>query len=68
MSQKASNKKLTTSPIFLILNKKKRNVETLIELVSALKEISLLQLNTNDASMDGTFLHFLTKTAQINDE
>lgn len=62
------NKQLAKLPVFLILNKKNRNAETLLELVSSLKDISLSQLNISDPSMDGTFLHFVTKTAQINDE
>ena len=63
------NKKLTTSSIFLILNKKDRNTETLKELVDVLKlEENVKNVNFKDPAIDGSFLHFLTATAQPNEE
>ena len=60
---------IKSSAIFKILSKKERTFKTLNELNYALKsKESLNLLNVNDPILDGTFLHFLTQSAQSNDE
>jgi len=63
------NKKISTNKIFLVLNKKDRKLETLQELLSVLKEPSnLIDINIRDDAINGSFLHFLTLTAQPNEQ
>ena len=60
---------IKTSAVYRILSKKERTFKTLNELNCALKSKENLQLlNTNDPVLDGTFLHFLTQSAQSDDE
>ena len=63
------NKKISTNRIFLVLNKKDRKLETLQELIEVLKDpLNLTDINSRDDAIEGSFLHFLTLTAQPNDQ
>ena len=60
---------LINSKIYQILSQKERTVSTLIELNKTLEsEANLTCLNINDPRLDGSFLHYLTQTAQAGEE
>ncbi len=63
------NKKISTNKIFLVLNKKDRKLENLQELLEVLRDpANLTDINIRDDAIEGSFLHFLTLTAQPNEQ
>jgi hypothetical protein len=63
------DERVTNSKIYQILSRKERTTQTLLELNKALEsEVNLSFLNVTDPALDGSFLHYVTSTAQANDE
>lgn len=67
------SKGVASSPIYACLSKKVRTRETLEELLVALKTVAEQKnpeqkLNIRDEGLEGTYLHYLTETAQAVDE